>query len=56
MLEIRAIEVTSNAIGDTPMLPELLAQIAADECIDSVCSDSGYDTRGCLDLPVAAVA
>ncbi|MCS4291961.1 hypothetical protein M2375_000156 [Comamonas sp. BIGb0152] len=31
------------------MLPELLAQIAADERIDSVCPDGAYDTRGCLD-------
>jgi len=30
-LEIRAIEITDNAIGDAPMLPELLAQIPADE-------------------------
>lgn len=48
-LEIRAIEVTSNAIGDAPMLPELLAQIPADEAIESVCADGAYDTRGCLD-------
>lgn len=48
-LEIRAIEVTSNAIGDAPMLPELLAQIPADEPIESVCADGAYDTRGCLD-------
>ena len=31
-LEIRAIEVTSNAIGVALMLPELLTQIATDEC------------------------
>ena len=48
-LEIRAIEVTSNAIGDAPMLPELLAQIAPDEAIASVCADGAYDTRSCLD-------
>ena len=48
-LEIRTIEVTSNATGDAPMLPELLAQIAADERIDSVCAEGSYDTRGCLD-------
>ena len=48
-LEIRAIEVTSNAIGDAPMLPELLAQIPADEPIASVCADGAYDTRDCLD-------
>lgn len=48
-LEIRAIEVTSNAIGDAPMLPELLAQIPPQEAITSVCADGAYDTRGCLD-------
>ena len=48
-LEIRAIEVTSNAIGDAPMLPELLAQIPTDEPIASVCADGAYDTRDCLD-------
>ena len=48
-LEIRAIEVTSNAIGDAPMLPELLAQIPAHEPIESVYADGAYDTRGCLD-------
>lgn len=48
-LEIRAIEVTSDAIGDAPMLPELLAQIPANEPIASVSADGAYDTRGCLD-------
>lgn len=48
-LEIRAVEVTSNAIGDAPMLPELLAQIPPDEPIDSVCADGAYDTQGCRD-------
>ena len=48
-MEIRAIEVTSNAIGDAPMLPELLAQIPTDEPIASVCADGAYDTRDCLD-------
>ena len=27
----------------------MLAQIAADERIESVCADGTYDTRGCLD-------
>ncbi|WCM95548.1 IS5 family transposase [Acidovorax sp. GBBC 1281] len=31
-LEIRAIEVTSNAIGDAPMLPQLLAQMTKMHC------------------------
>ena len=48
-LEIRAIEVTSNAIGDAPMLPELLAQIPGDEAIARVSADGAYDTRACLD-------
>ena len=48
-LEIRAIEVTSNAIGDAPMLPELLAQIPMKEEIASVSADGAYDTRACLD-------
>ncbi len=48
-LEIRAIEMTRNAIGDAPMLPELLAQIPIDEPIESVCADGAYDTRDCLD-------
>lgn len=48
-LEIRAIEVTSNAIGDAPMLPQLLAQIPTDEPIESVSADGAYDTRDCLD-------
>lgn len=46
-LEIRAVEVTDNTIGDPPMLPELLAQIPADEPIGSVSADGAYDTRDC---------
>lgn len=46
-LEIRAIEVTDNSVGDAPMLPELLAQIAADEAIASVSGDGAYDSRAC---------
>ena len=44
-LEIRAIEVTSNAIGDALMRPELLTQIPPEEAIASVCADGAYDTR-----------
>jgi hypothetical protein len=39
-LEIRAIEVTDNAIGDAPMLPQLLAQIPEDELLYSVSADA----------------
>jgi hypothetical protein len=46
-LDIRAIEVTTNAIGDAPMLPGLLAQIPEDEQIVSVGGDGAYDTRAC---------
>jgi hypothetical protein len=35
-LDIRAIEVTTNAIGNAPTLPDLLAQIPQDEQILSV--------------------
>jgi hypothetical protein len=48
-LEIRANEVTSDAVGDVPMLPELLAQIASSEPIASVSADGAYDTRDCSD-------
>jgi hypothetical protein len=47
MLDIRAIEVTTNAIGDAPMLSDLLAQIPQDEQILSVGGDGAYDTRAC---------
>jgi hypothetical protein len=46
-LEIRAIEVTDNSVGDAPMLPGLLAQIAPDEPLASVRSDGAYDTKAC---------
>lgn len=46
-LEIRAIEVTSNSMGDAPMLPELLAQIPADQPLAFVSGDGAYDTKGC---------
>jgi len=46
-LDIRAIEVTTNAIGDAPTLPDLLSQIPEDETILSVGGDGAYDTRDC---------
>ncbi len=45
--DIRAIEVTSNAVGDGQTLPDLLAQIPEDETIVTVGGDGAYDTRGC---------
>lgn len=46
-LDIRAIEVTTNATGDAPTLPGLLVQIPTDETILSVGGDGAYDTRDC---------
>ena len=48
-LEVRAIEVTTNDVGDAPMLPELLNQIPVDEVIKSVSADGAYDTKNCHD-------
>lgn len=46
-LEIRAIEVTDNSVGDAPMLPQLLGQIPSHEPIASVSADGAYDTKAC---------
>ncbi|GGC23875.1 hypothetical protein GCM10011572_51730 [Pseudoduganella buxea] len=48
-LEIRAIEVTDNATGDTPMLPCMLDQITDDDIIESVSGEGDYDTKRCHD-------
>ena len=52
-LEIRAVEVTSSNMGDSPMLPNLLDQIAPDQKIGSVTADGAYDTRKCHDAIAA---
>ncbi|MDU8914240.1 IS5 family transposase, partial [Aestuariicoccus sp. MJ-SS9] len=52
-LEVRAVEVTTSNIGDAPMLPELLNQIAPDHTIGSVTADGAYDTRKCHDAIAA---
>ena len=46
-LDIRALEVTTNSIGDAPALPDLLAQIPLGELISSVGGDGAYDTKKC---------
>ena len=46
-LEIRAIAVTDNSVGDAPALPELLSQIPEEERIATVSGDGAYDTKGC---------
>lgn len=45
--DIRAVEFTPSSDGDSPVLPELLDQIAEDEQIDTVTGDGAYDTRRC---------
>jgi len=49
-LEIRAIEVTDNGVGDAPMLPELLGQIPQEEPLLSVSGDGAYDTKACHEV------
>ena len=46
-LEVRAIEVTDNSVGDAPMLPALLEQIPPEEALASVGADGAYDTKAC---------
>ena len=48
-LEVRAVDVTSNDVGDAPMLPELLNQIPLDQEIANITADGAYDTRKCQD-------
>ena len=55
-LEIRAIEVTDNSVGDAPMLPELLSQIPESEPVATVSGDGAYDTRACHEAIAAREA
>lgn len=45
--DIRAVEFTSSRDGDSPVLPDLLDQIPADEQIGTVTGDDAFDTRRC---------
>ena len=45
--DIRAVEFTPSRDGDSPVLPDLLRQIPADEQIGTVTADGAYDTRRC---------
>ena len=45
--DIRAVEFTSSADGDSPVMPELLEQIPEGEEIGTVTVDGAYDTRRC---------
>lgn len=46
-LELRAVGVTKNNVGDAPMLPDLLEQFSPDQKIATVTADGAYDTRRC---------
>ena len=48
-LEVRAVEVIGNHIGDAPVLPDLLSQIPPEQEIATVTADGAYDTRRCHD-------
>jgi hypothetical protein len=45
--DVCAVEFTSSGEGDSPMLPELLAQFPPDPPIGTVTADGAYDTRTC---------
>ncbi len=45
--DIRAVEFTSSQTGDSPVLPDLLAQIPTDQALGTVTADGAYDTRTC---------
>ncbi len=45
--DIRAVEFTPGNEGDSPVLPDLLAQIPEEEQIGTVTGDGGCDTRRC---------
>ncbi len=45
--DIRGREFPSSRTGDSPALPDLLAQIPRGEPIGTVTADGAYDTRAC---------
>jgi hypothetical protein len=46
-IEIRAMEVTDNSIGDAPLLPNLLGQVPLEQQLASVSGDGAHDTKRC---------
>ena len=46
-LQIPAVQFITNNVSDSQVLEDLLAQIPLDERIDSVYTDSAYDTKHC---------
>ena len=51
--DIRAVELTPSRNGDSPVLPDLLAQIPDDEDIGTVTADGAYDTHRCHSAIIA---
>jgi hypothetical protein len=51
ILEIRAVEVTSNRVGDVQVLPDSLAQIPDNDMIVSVRDDDAYDNKNSHKTP-----
>ena len=47
MLQIRAVQLTTNNVNDSQVLGDLLDQIPADERIDSVYTYGAYETKYC---------
>ncbi len=45
--DICAVEFTASQTGDSPVLPDLLAQIPSEQTIGTVTADGAYDTRTC---------
>jgi hypothetical protein len=45
--DVRAVEFTSSRHCDSPLLPELLAQIPPETTIGTVTADGAYDTDRC---------
>ena len=45
--DIRAMEFTPSQTGNSPVLPDLLAQIPSEQPIGTVPADGAYNTRKC---------
>ena len=50
ILQIRAVQLTTNNVSDSQVLGDLLNQIPQDEQIDSVYTDAAYDTKQCREV------
>ncbi|KGT48052.1 hypothetical protein GW12_09060 [Acinetobacter sp. HR7] len=47
ILQVRAVQLTTNNVSDSQVLEDLLTQIPLGERIDSVYTDGAYDTKLC---------